>query len=98
VKLRKVYSKDNDLNRVQDNVSGVLDFIQQSPLTGAVTVVAAPLTIGANSVGHRLGRRPIGWFTIGTDAPCTLYDTAPADQTFLYITSDIAANVTLIVI
>lgn len=96
MKLRKVYTKDNALNRAQDNISSVLDFIQISPLVGGVGVLAASLNSGANTVGHGLGRKPIGWFVVGIDAPATLYNTDSPDSTFLFITSDIAANATII--
>ena len=39
MKLQKLITQDDSINRIQSNISTVLDFIQLSPLVGAVSIV-----------------------------------------------------------
>jgi len=96
VRLNKIRSKDADLNRTQDNVDVVLNFIQQSPLTGPVSVVTADLAVGDNVVGHRLNRVPIGYIIVSQTAATTTYTYAQQTSTFFYINSSAIATATIL--
>lgn len=78
MKLQKIVTNDYDskspINRIQTNVSAVLDYIQQSPLTGSVSLVDVAFTaIGTRQVEHKLGRKPIGWIIVDKDAVADIY-------------------------
>ncbi len=55
------------------------------------------LQSGSNKIEHRLGRSPIGWLIIDSDANETAYRSAPFDPAFLTLTASGVVNVALYV-
>lgn len=74
MKLQKIVTKDDSINRMQSSISTILDFIQLSPLVGAVSVIATTFTgTDEKQVEHKLGRKPLGWIVVSKDASSDIY-------------------------
>lgn len=88
---------DATLRRVQDAVQKVLRRVCQCPLIDGVLV---PVTFAAGGVAqpvvHRLGRVPVGYFLVGSNANVTVFRAATAtDSTALSLTCNLACSTTL---
>ena len=97
MKLRKIISKDKDLNRIQDNVSTVLDFAQQSFLGNTFSIVEFTLATGNNTIGHQLFRTPTGQILIYNSAAVSIYNYAAPSSTFLFINASAPATVKFLI-
>lgn len=76
MKLNKIVTKDDSINRMQASVATILDFIQLSPLVGSVSTVETTFSgTTEKQVEHKLGRNPIGWIVVSKDAPSDIYST-----------------------
>ena len=61
-KFKTLSSKDNELNRVQDNISDAMDPLLRDPWANYNILTDIKLTAGIdNQVNHKLGRKLIGW-------------------------------------
>lgn len=70
----KIITDDVSLNRVQDNISTLTDYIQVSPLTGSVSIVDVRFTSSSPvKVAHKLGRVPTGFIVADIDAARTIH-------------------------
>lgn len=66
---------DNIFNRHSDAVREAIGELQGlAVLNGQFVTVA--LASGSNRVAHGLGRQPVGWMVVDTDAAVTVYRTA----------------------
>ncbi len=72
--FRKTNSKDRVLGRVQDAVDRSITAIMRCPILDGV-LVSANLIQGSDTVvSHCLGRKPVGWFIVGTTRPANVYE------------------------
>jgi len=76
MKLNKIVTKDDSINRMQSSISTVLDFIQLSPLVGSVSIIETTFSgTTEKQVEHKLGRNPVGWIVVSKDAVADIYST-----------------------
>ena len=61
--FRKIVSKDSDLQRVQDNVSLVLNQLLPKEILDGV-LVRAVVAVTPTVINHGLGRQPLGWLVV----------------------------------
>jgi hypothetical protein len=92
MKLQKIVTSDSAINRMQSNISQVFDFIQLSPLTGAVSIIEQQITSSPLKVEHRLGRKPIGWILVGKDAPYDVYQVGDSDNILITLRGSGSVN------
>lgn len=65
---------------MQTSWAAQLDPLLVCPLTKGQLLQGIELSIGANSVNHKLGRKLIGWFVVGIDGVAAIYDTQASNQ------------------
>lgn len=85
------------LDQMQVNWAQALNPIIANPLLQG-QMISATLATGANVINHKLGRKLVGWFLVGINAPATIYDTQATNQSqalTLQLTSSAAAQVNL---
>jgi hypothetical protein len=79
------------LARFQMGVLTALRSLADATIADGARVEALTLTTGANTVSHRLGRRPRGWILTRQSVVLGLYETdaqqAQRDDRFLYLTA-----------
>jgi hypothetical protein len=93
MKLQKLITQDDSINRIQSNISTVLEFIQLSPLVGAVSIVDVSFAAaGTKQIEHRLGRKPIGWVVVGKTASSDIYTVSEASDILIAFASTQAVN------
>jgi hypothetical protein len=77
---------DDNMNRVQENISRVLDYIQLSPLTGNVSFVEnIALTTSESQISHRLSRKPVGFIVCMNNAASTVYKSSDSSSPTILI-------------
>jgi len=74
VKFSKQYTKEEDLNRIQDNLVRTLNPVFDTPILGGNLLQSVPLVIGSNSINHKLGRNLVGWMLTRKRSPANIYD------------------------
>jgi len=93
MRLPKIITKDDSINRIQSNISNVFDFIQLSPLVGAVSIVDVSFAAaGTKQIEHRLGRKPIGWVIVGKTAASDIYTVSDASDILIAFASTQTVN------
>lgn len=60
--------------------ASIIEPVINNPLNQGLLLQNIPLISGSNVVNHRLGRKLVGWFITGIDAPATIYDTQATNQ------------------
>lgn len=90
----KTFSSDNeDVNRVQDNVSDAIFPLITASLTGHILVSDIALVAGVPSqVSHKLGRAIKGWLPVAPNAAAQIFERARNKTT---VTLEATADVTL---
>jgi hypothetical protein len=73
-KFVKISVEDYQLHTVQENASLVFDSLTASPLMDESILKDIDVVSGSNKIDHKLGRVPVGWIMIGTDAAVDLYE------------------------
>ncbi len=96
--LSKVRTENQALNRVQDNMSAVTDFIQLSPLVGPLSLVEAEIEVTPTSVAHKLGRPIRGYIVVRQDAAANVYEPEANSSPTLFVTLQATAPVTVSII
>lgn len=82
---------DADMQLLSAALSSTLDSILDSPLIGANLVSRVKLSVGANVVGHGLGRNYVSFFMGNPSVPMRLFfDKSPDPARFATIVSDAA--------
>jgi len=74
IKFFKIVTKDQDLNRVQDNLVNTLNPVFNTPILGGVLLQNISLSIGFNTIKHKLGRKLIGWVLVRQRSFANIYD------------------------
>jgi len=78
--FKKVNSDNEQLNKMQENVSQALLPVLGSAILDGVLLTEIELTTGqANLIEHKLGRRPLGWIAVRKRAESTLWDNQNAN-------------------
>lgn len=75
--VRKIYTQDEELNRVQDTVKSAVDpLLANSFVSGMQFIDATLAAASATIVAHSLGRLPLGWLLVDKNATGDVYRTA----------------------
>lgn len=84
---------DELLNRVQDNISKVINPIASNPLIDGV-LLSFSITTTATKYPHGLGRKPLGWILVAPQADARVWQTA-SDSTTLTLMASAAVTCSL---
>lgn len=99
MKPKRIVSKDQDLNLVQDSVAELADKI--SPLCFSFSLLGPiKLVTGSNSIAHKLQTKLRGWVVVGRNSGAVIFDeqaTNKFPQTYLKLNASSAVTVTLLV-
>lgn len=74
--FRKIQSKDNDVNRLQDQIIQALNPLVRSTLLNYVELKDIVITAAGLDIEHTLGRQPLGWLVTDINANATVWKTA----------------------
>lgn len=80
-KFSKIQSPDKILNRVQDDLSRVLNPVLANPILSYNRLVNVSLVDGTTVIPHGLGRTLVGWELSRVRGPATIYDLQDANST-----------------
>jgi len=69
-----------DLAKMQTTWAQQLNPVISNELLQGQLLTNISLINGNNVVNHKLGRKLIGWFIVGINAPATIYDTQSTNQ------------------
>ena len=69
-----------DLAKMQTTWAQQLNPVIYNELLQGQLLTNISLINGNNVVNHKLGRKLIGWFIVGINAPATIYDTQSTNQ------------------
>ena len=85
LKLVRVHTQDQALNRVQENVARPLDELHRSPVGEMAdgSKVTWTFTAGTNNLPHKLGRAYIGYLCVRCDQQTVFaeYEASTVDRT-----------------
>ena len=68
--------------------AGILNPIVTSPFQPQF-IYNISLAIGSNTINHKLGRVPIGWFLVDVNTPATIYRGAASSTTTITLYSNL---------
>ena len=74
-KLSRFQTKDDTVNRLQDQNVRVLNPLLSNPLVQGHILSNLPLKAGLNNIDHGLDRAPSGWTIVNITAPATIIQT-----------------------
>lgn len=74
IKFYKLHTKDEIINRIQDNLITTLNPIFNNPTIDGVVLSQVTLQTGTNIINHKLGRNLIGWELTRKRAIADIYD------------------------
>lgn len=95
-KVRTFNLKNQDLSRMQDNLSFAIDTINKVDLLDGILLESVVLTSGSNTVNHTLGRNLKGWYPVRVRAQAYFWDTQDSNTTpQLTLILHTTANVTV---
>jgi hypothetical protein len=86
-----------ELSLMQTQWKSQLDPVLASPLTGPSILNGVVLASGANTINHKLGQTPQGWFITDINAAITVYRSQPFNPLTLTLTASGAATVNIVV-
>lgn len=73
----------------------MLDPVLKNPLNDVSILKNVSLVVGENKIPHLLGEVQRGWFIVDINAAAVVYRSAPFNGSYLYLTSDAIATVSL---
>lgn len=85
------------LSAMQTKWAAILEPVLQLALLKGVSVEGVKLSTGNNSINHKLGRAPQGWFITDINAAASIYRSEPFNSLSLTLNSDAACTVNLYV-
>lgn len=91
--FRRIYTRNEDLSRVQNAVEQSLNPILDSVIIDGVLVTGVLLTTTATQVSHTLERNPLGYIVVGQDKHATFYSPVRDSRTITLLSS--ASNTTV---
>lgn len=83
------------LDQMQVNWAQQLNPIIANPLLQGHLIMNQTLINGTTIVNHGLGRKLIGWFVVGMNAPATIYDNQAGNQ-MPQLTLSLTSNASII--
>jgi len=95
--LPLIQTADRVLSQLQTRWKALLDPVIAEPLVGGSLLTGVVLASGANTINHKLGQTPVGWFLVDNNANVTVYRSQPFNDLTLTLTSSGAATVSLYV-
>lgn len=93
---KSVYTQDSTLARIQTSVKDCFEWIMGRPGIRSVEVEVA-LTTGANTVYHKLGFIPRGYYIVKSNADVRVWNTSAPANDKMELQSSGNATVTLVV-
>lgn len=101
MKLQIFHTEDKDFQLMQTAWASILEPVLRLPVNSGTILKSIELTIGANVINHRLGRKLQGWIVVGMhDAYSNLYDMQNTNQMpdkTLILNSSAATSIDLLV-
>lgn len=91
----KLFTKDQDLMRLQTNIAAAIEQIIRREILDYVIIDAA-VSATATSFNHGLGRLPVGWIVIDKDATADVWSTAK-DVRSITLQTSLTANIKLLI-
>jgi hypothetical protein len=77
VGIKKVFSKDFNTQKLQDNVSEALKKIEIATITNGIFVKDVALVAATDiSVSHKLNRLPIGFFIVKSNGDVRIWESS----------------------
>lgn len=80
------------LNMLQTKWKSLIDPLLAKPIVNGNQLLAIDLSIGANSIPHRLQRMQQGWILTDVTGAATIYRSEGFNAQFLVLTSDAAVT------
>lgn len=100
IPFKKIFAKDDVVQRFQDNVGNVFDSLQKSLLINANLVQDIAFTSGTDTyVSHSLNRPVTGFFVVMKTTPVDIYKSStasPADDLIIILRSDASTTVSIV--
>ena len=72
--IAKVQTDNREVNQLQSNILTYLNVLQQNPILSGVILQNQLLTVGTNTINHKLDRRLQGWFLVRKRSSADIYD------------------------
>lgn len=93
--LKKITSKTEDINTIQDNVEEVLNPILTKSVIDGILLKDVAMTTGkVNNLSHKLGRRPLGYIIVKKNANSDIYEQTIDTKTLnLNCTADVTVSI-----
>lgn len=91
----KIFTKDQDLMRLQSNVAAAIEQVIRREILDYV-IIDATVTATATSFNHGLGRLPVGWIVIDKDAIADIWST-DKDARTITLQASLTANTKLLI-
>lgn len=85
--LLRTQFEDFRLMNLQDAVASKLNPLEQVPFLNGVRLNDIALSVGANSVSHKLAREAVGYFVLKRRADASIWDGAIDDKTLTLFAS-----------
>lgn len=93
-----IFQSDNtQFTLMQNKWASVLNPILNNAPIQMLFLQNIHLLSGVNTINHKLGRKPQGFYIVDIDAAATVYRSQPFNDLTLILTSNAAANVALVV-
>ncbi len=80
---------------MQTKWKSILDPVIKNPLNDVSILKSVTLIIGETKIPHLLGQVQRGWLVLDVNASATIYRSKPFDGSYLYLTSNAVATVSL---
>ena len=87
-----------NINDMQNRWASIINPVLSSPIVNGQLLANIDLSIGTNTINHKLGRQLKGWLIVGIDGAAQIYDnqaTNQFDELTLSLTSDAAVSCSL---
>lgn len=97
MQLPLVKSEDQSVNLQSTRWKSQLDPLLANELNNTLLLMNISLSVGSNTINHKLGRLQRGWIIVDLTAPAQIYRSAPLTSTTLTLTSDTDCTVSLAV-
>lgn len=96
--MKKIFTNDEDLIRLQDNVAESLEKLEKNALLKGIIIENVAITTSFADIEHKLGRVPIGYSVISsTDVVALARSMTNLPDKFLKLKGSVSATVSLYV-
>lgn len=95
---RKLNTKEEIVNRIQDNTAKTVSQINQSTFSGGTILSGQELSSGDNTINHKLGKNLTGWFIVRQRGSASIYDKqddnkTPSQTLVLNASADVSVDI-----